>query len=477
MTNGHHTKPAPQHGGLQRVQFDGGQTIRRDLPFLAASVNIDNWSPYWYKLNPVEEYIPPFQHGVNIALPLIHDYEFVCQAPPGIQQSTIVPTSGIAGNIKPVIAVFSSLGTNNDAGFNALESSANIGNSFTTFNGATNIEIDLTIYGGLFLSVTGGSRFIVEIQYLDEAGSGLSTTLYRRIIHTNLRILLTIPKITRFVRVLFNSDTNRPVAVVGSYSARPFIGALPFSVQLLSAANASVTPQDSTSNVGETTVNFTIAGLDSCYLTILPNGGAGVTITTAYWIKVFATRASSANQALLYSKVFLNGDTGLNNNGLGDFILPVEGVLSQQYEQLIVAIRPVEAGATLSTAVTDISLHQSRADALVRAAYTPPIPYTLFGTQAPLPAFVWTALTTLPLGGEMISLQVAIYIASPAATGIQFAIGSGVAQSVFIGIAPGTIITTYTLDAFETIRLDNGFNTLWALTGSPVSFQWLIVVK
>ena len=104
MTTGQ--KHVPQHGGLTRVAFDGGSNVRGELSFNAVAVNIDNWSPYWYKLNPVEEYIPPFQHGVNISLPLIHSYEFVCQAPPGIVQPIIVPTTGIPGNSNPLIAVF-----------------------------------------------------------------------------------------------------------------------------------------------------------------------------------------------------------------------------------------------------------------------------------------------------------------------------------------------------------------------------------
>lgn len=453
-------KPAPQHGGLIRVAFDGGQNIHNVLPFSAVAVNVDNWSPYWYKLNPVEEYIPPFQHGVNISLPLINNYEFVCQAPPGIDQPVIVPTTGIPGNTNPVIAVFSSFGTNNDAGFSALAASSNRGNAFTGFIGLTTIDFDVTLYDGIYLLIRPTTQLIVTIGYVDSTGF---SQVYVRVLYANSNFILTIPKITRTIRVIFNQDANRPQTISGSYNIRPFLGALPFSVDQLPHFGNTL-PKDSQTITGEATTNYTVTGVDNATLTVVPNAGAGVTTGSFYWIKVTASNYGfQTNEQLLYSKVFMNGDVGFGPNELQ---LPIGGILSRNIDRLTVFVRPSDGAVNLPNAVTIIALHQNTPDALNASPYDTPIPYTIQSAVAPAPG-VWTVVQTLPFGGILRQFNLTILTAGAAGTNVQIAVGTPAARFVFLGFFPANVVgQQYILNSFSPILLDNGLNTIWVISNA-----------
>lgn len=473
MTIGH--KPAPQHGGLTRVAFDGGSSVRGELSFNAIAVNIDNWSPYWYKLNPIEEYIPPFQHGVNISLPLIHSYEFVCQAPPGLLQVDITATSGIPGNNKPLIAVFSSFPTNNDAGTSALETSANVAIPYVFFNGAQNVPIDVTLYDGIYLSINVNANTIVEIQDSDVAVGGAITTRYRRIMYVNQRLLLVIPKLTKYIRVLFTQDTNRGAAPSGSYSIRPFFGALPFSAQLSTPPSIGV-PQDAVTIVGKIVTEFTTVGLDNVVISITPNGGAGVTLATSYWVKVIAKDYGivGVQPNLLYSRVFRYG---LNPN----LLLPVSGLLSRQVEELSIEVNPIEGAVTLGTAITVISLHQGTAEALEMSAYSNPPPYTVGNTSAVAGGAALTPIFTLPSDGGMLrSIDVNNTVVSATAGAVcAFYMGTGAGVPlVFLGAVPLNIIGRFTLNSYAPFRLEAGLNTLIAqnTAAAAQNMNWYITL-
>lgn len=448
MTTG--TKHVPQHGGLQRVAFNGGQTVRGELSFNATSVNIDNWSPYWYKLNPIEEYIPPFQHGINVRLPLIHSYEFVCQSPPGIEQTIIIPTTGIPGNDKPLIAVFSSYDTNNDAGFSALEASSNKPSGFVPFNGITAVDVDLTLYDGFYLDMIAGAQLLLLIEDIDPV-FGITVT-YNRVVYGGMRLFLVIPKVSRIVRVLFSTDPNRIVAILGSYILRPFIGPLPFSATIMPKVQGAVSPRDLVSTVGETSIVFTTLGIDNAVLTVTPNGGAGVTNNTIYWIKVFANSYSAVGPLLLYSKTFLNPVN------LAGFVLPIGGILSRQIDSITVFIRPSEAGVNLPTAVTELALHQNTPESLDSSNFDTPHPLVVRGAFVTI---VGTALAvTLPIGSMLKSAIIAIYV-PVAGSVINIGIGNGAGVIQFFGDAPGVVAGQYEMLHGRPLRTDNGFNSFW----------------
>jgi hypothetical protein len=452
-------KRAPQHGGIQRVAFDGGTNCRGELPFQALSVNIDNWSPYWYKLNPIEEYIPPFQHGVNVRLPLIHSYEFVCQSPPGIAQSTIVLGTGIAGNTTPLIAIFSSFDTNNDAGFSALEASSNLPSSTQTFVNVASFTFDVTLYDGLFLEIHPTAICIVNIFYNDGSGNVIFMS---RILHAGSNIIFTLPKITKQITVTFVSDPIRGGVPGGTFIAKPFIGALSFDVQLLTQDTFTPAPRDTVATVGEQTVSFSVNGLDNAVIVIMPNGGAGVTVNTVYWVKVFIAVGGYSNvtSVLLYSRAFINPTgTGGTANSL---VLPLSGLLAKQVKSVSVFIRPSEAGAILATGAAEIALHQNTAQALDTSDYDAPVPYVV-RFQA-VTALAPVLITTLPVGGMVHSINVSVNTAGGVGCVAAIFVGSAAAQILPLGDVAASVLGSYTLNGFKDLRLDNSFNTFWLLS-------------
>lgn len=356
MSNG----SAPKHGGYTKLQINGGEgSGRRQLSFQAASVNIDNFSPYWYRLEPVQEYIPPFQHDISLTLPLINSYEFICEAPPGLEQADIVPSGTLAGNSKPLIAIFSGFGANTDAGFNALESAANIvGFPATTQVNAPAViyTIDLTLYNGVYLYMFSQDRFDLEFAY--DVNNGVYTPFYRHSVYNHEQYIFTIPKMSRHlrVRILLTTDAN-PINFLSSI--RPFLGSVDtFSVSQLvddSPGASSPASGDARLAIGPTTFDFPSYGINNGFVTIKPLGLNGETFNSTFGVTVLINRlgvpTGVTSFTQVYTRSFLYGD------GASTLIIPLTGLLDKQ----VASVRVVVSGS-IATSQMYIALHNVNSD-------------------------------------------------------------------------------------------------------------------
>lgn len=459
-------KSAPQHGGYTRVAINGGANSgKRQLSFQAASVNIDNWSPYWYKLEPVEEYIPPFQHDVSISLPLVNTFELVCTPPPGLPQADIVSSTLIPGNFQPIIAIFSSYSVNNDAGFNALDSAANISQEVAFTNvplGQTILTtIDLTNYNGIYFWVF--PQGTVEIAFAYEQNGGFPI-FYKRTFYQFEQFLFTIPKISKHIRI---TAVNNGVGTVQvPWSIRPFLGSVDsfFAEQLVDAGF----PQhgELSTLTGNGVVDFGCYGISNAVITVLPRNAGGIDRNTAFWVRVFITDYGvSAFRPEIYSRAFIWGE------GTVPLVIPLTGILQRQNSNV-----RVNLVTTLGTTVTDIAFHHNFDDAAI-AGVTDPSPVTQQASIGAVSGGAFTLVMTIPVGGVLDKLIVTNVSVSANAQGI-FYVGGPTTQDIVIGAIACTNNNTFVFDNLG-IQLYNGFSHIWVqLTGGViVGFSVQAVVR
>lgn len=436
----------PLHGGSVRVAFDGGSEIRRSLPFNAASVNIDNLSPYWYRLNPIEEYIPPFQTGVNIKLPYINNFEFVPVAPPGIEQPTIVATAGIPGNTYPVIALFSSLDTNNDSGNSAIAQAANVSRSITNISGVSNLDvatIDLTLYNGVYVYITTRDVDINIISFRFGSVTFLSQSMYR-----NEKILFTIPKIGKTLTI--NVQEPSAGAIEIDYSYRPFIGYADASVTPIGFTGANPPIQGNLRSVtGPTGTTFNVVGVTNAVITVKTRSGGGVISTSLFWVRVTISDFFSTGSTEIYSKSYHWGD------GTRGLIIPINNILQGQATSIVVSMVVAPAGA-----VTDIALHHTFKPADV-TPYITPMPYML-QTAVGVAGGANVLMMTLPVGGQLTGVLVSVLNAGATVGAfMRVFVGNAVGPVFDIGTVPMNAVDAIMLNEFRPIPFYSGFSSIW----------------
>lgn len=465
MTNNFGQKKAPQHGGLTRVAFNGGENVRGELSFNAVAVNVDNWSPYWYKLNPVEEYIPPFQHGVNIRLSLIHSYEFVCQAPPGLDNTLIVATTGIPGNDKPLIAVFSSFDTNNDAGFSAIDSAANVSASIVTggtFSGLAVRSIDVTLFNGLFVYLNAATPLVVTINYRDTP-TGQVRLVYARVLSGGETYVITVPKMARFIEVTVGTDLNNPIVpITGTLLTRAFLGALSFDVVKLITQNGLPGVGDVRTVIGSGFVKFTTTGIENAVIAVQPTSAGGVLLGTWFGVTVRLLTFGGLTSTV-YNKAFIYAD------GNVPFLFPISGIIQRDIAEIRVDLQ-----TNLATTVTIVSMHHSM-DTIDVANFDAPTPYRPFGLTV-LPAGVWTLAIALQPGGRVKSANLSVRTLGGAGTVVLGAIGTGVTQDVLLGEVHVDAYQSALLNDYRPIQLYPGFASFWLFNSAavPVSIVWYL---
>lgn len=467
----HMQKPAPPHGGLKRIQFDGAAgSGKQELGFNAASVNVDNWSPYWIKLEPVEEFIPPFQHDVTISLPLIHSYEFRTIAPPGLDQADIVASTGIPGNSFPVICVFSSVATNNDAGFNALDNAANIATN--AVNGTNKVNgvnqdpyilqtIDVTNYNGIYFYLYAQGLFDVLFEY-DNVNTGAFTGFYQRSFYSHEQMLFTIPKLSKHIRISIISIRPAGSQTNFIWAIRPFLGAATFEAQQLTdPANPSViTPisGDVVTLAGNQTTIFPCFGIDNAVVSFIAFGG---TPLAGVYARVYITQYGFANPAirlLVATAAWSFGD------GTQTKVIPLFGLLQSQAYRIEVEVGSTSPGS-ISTAV---AFHHAKDIALPTA--NEPLPFVFGGTAIIAPGAP-VLVTAIPVFGVLSHFELLATSISATVGAINSTIiGSAVAAQVVIGYAPASIISRQSfLDNDKGIIISSGFNSLWFQTTSAAA--------
>lgn len=474
MTEGH--RAAPPHGGLVRVAFDGAVgSGRKQLAFQAASVNVDNWSPYWIKLEPVEEYIPPFQHDVTISLPLINSYEFKCLAPPGLDLADIVPptANAIPGNSFPVICVFSSTPSNNDAGFNALNSAANIAtNAVNGTNKVAGINIDpfilqtidVTNYNGIYFYLFAQGQFDLLFEY-DNVNTGAFSGFYQRSFYSHEQMLFTIPKLSKHIRITILNVLPAGSQTNFIWAIRPFLGAGTFAAeQLTDPTNISVispiwgAPVDV---VGNGTVGFPCLGIDNAVISLLPRATAPATETTGFYARVFIIAYGlpfPGARILVATAAWSRGD------GLQPKIIPLFGLLqSQAYRVEIDVGNSIGAGVT-----TSVSFHHAK-DA-TPPTVTQPSPF-IFGGTASIAPGAPVLVATIPVFGVLKHFEVTNLTVSATVGALNLMVlGSAASALISIGFIPATVVARHDLlsnsDGFV---LYASFNSLWMQTTSALA--------
>ena len=453
-------KRTPLHGGTQLVTFNGGSDIRKSLPFNATSVNIDNWSPYWYLLNPVKEYIPPFQHGVNIELPFVNNFEFVCVAPPGIEQSIITPTTGIPGNDKPIYALFSSLNTNNDAGNSALVQAANITETDTTAQGPTPLvlqSIDLTLYNGVYFYVINRQTSVVRIQFVFGSITMGTYTLY-----TNERVLFTIPKLGQLLTISADSPSAANIDI--DYAYRPYIGYAEFNKKIIGSSGANPPSfGDMRTIVGSNNATFNIEGVDNAVISVAIIN-SGVSSADRLWIKVRVFNyANQAQSTIVHNHTYTAGAV------TAPILLPLYNLLQSQMNT--VSIQLVATNAAMNT---EVSLHH----------VDEPAPMPDYQTAAPYHQAIATTIPTglniimtVLTGGMLRGLQISVLnTTAPIGTYVALYVGTALANIIPLCVIPANDMNSLVVDCFRPIPLDTAFASIWAFTTAPAGVSIGLVV-
>lgn len=448
MTNQNKT---PLHGGTMRVAFDGGDTVRRDLPFRAQSVNIDNLSPYWYKLNPIEEYIAPFQASVSYRLPLLTNFEFVCQSPPGIDQPVIVATTGIPGNQYPVIALFSSFDTNNDAGYSLLEQSANISQTVQSATGFGQVNlnsIDLTLYNGAYFLIENRSAETVIVTFTFLPAPTTPFTKYS--LYPNEQVLFTIPKLGKLLRASVTSISGG--ALTFDYAFRPFLGYADYSAEVLSNPGATANFGYMQSIVGSGFVNINTDGIDNAYITVATRGV--LFSVDRCWIKITASFANTATSSTLYSNSFVQAGGGV------PFRFDLTNLLQREITSVTVTI--VSSSAVITY---DVSLHHISEPAY-DSNYAKPAPYSqAIATTIPTGTNMIMALNN---GGTLRALQLSILNTSaPIGSYLAIYYGSAIALTMPLAVVAANLMHSIVIDCFRPVPLETNFANIWAFTTAP----------
>lgn len=476
MTEGH--RAAPPHGGLVRVAFDGAVgSGRKQLAFQAASVNVDNWSPYWIKLEPVEEYIPPFQHDVTISLPLINSYEFKCLAPPGLDLADIVlpGANAIPGNSFPVICVFSSTPSNNDAGFSALEAAENIGTNVIGATVGAGLVltlpiIDTTNFNGIYLYVFPSDTIEITLAYdgVNSGGVAVFSSFYQRSAYVHEQLLITIPKLSKHIRIQISN--NGAGLASFQYAIKPFIGAVQSfeCTQLSDDTGSTLTPAqgDLRSIFGNGTVDFPTNGIINGLVTVTPRvAGAAYVLTDPFSVIIYVQGFGNSTPTFfvkVISRAFLYGE------GTLPYQIPLTGLLNSQVKAIRVEIRNFKA------AFVEVAFHHLD-PSQVLAPVSVPWPYTIRAIVSTA-AGVFTSVAVIQVQGMLTSVAVSVTTPVAGREVIVF-LGSAATQDICLGSIPTDTVARTVLDDFPPIHMWSGESVIWVFNTAVVAVTVDVVAR